>query len=109
MADDASVEDLRLTYPYFRTAEPLRWQDEGTYATAARLENDTTYEFSHSLGDITSAIIAAGLHLEFLHEFPFCAWQRLPTMVKSEDGYWRLPGGETLVPFLFSLRASKPA
>jgi hypothetical protein len=44
--------------------------------------------------------------VEFVHEFPFCVFQWLPSMVKGEDGWWRLRGRED-IPFLFSLKASK--
>lgn len=72
----------------------------------AALENDTSYQWQHSLSDVINALTAAGLHIEFLHEFPFCSWQRLPSMVRGDDGWWRLPDRDDL-PFLFSLLARK--
>jgi hypothetical protein len=53
-------------------------------------------------------MIEAGLQIEFLHEFPFCAWPVLPSMTKGEDGYYRLPDNDR-IPFLQSVRAIKPA
>jgi len=55
---------------------------------------------------VVSALAAAGLRIEFLHEFPFAASQRLPGMVRGEDAWWRLPDRDD-VPFLFSIRARK--
>ncbi|HEV7641633.1 MAG TPA: hypothetical protein VGO39_12270 [Gaiellaceae bacterium] len=52
-----------------------------------------------------NALADAGLRIEFLHEFPFCGWQRLPSM-ERRDGFWHLPDRDDL-PFLFSLRARK--
>ncbi|MGE0685767.1 MAG: class I SAM-dependent methyltransferase [Dehalococcoidia bacterium] len=110
IADDATAEQFRLDKPYFEQPEPTRWDGDGDYADpSAKFENDVTYEFSHSLGEIVSALAAAGLQIEFLHEHPFCAWARLPSMTRGDDGYYRLPGGEGRFPFMFSLRAHKPA
>ena len=108
LADDATSDNLRLSYSYFGTGQPVTFeQDEGTYADPqARLANHKTYEYWHSLGSIVSALISAGLRIEFLHEFPFCAWARLPSMTKGDDGYFYLPDNDRRVPFLFSIRAT---
>ena len=52
--------------------------------------------------------MSAGLVVEFFHEHHFTAYQALPMMEQGEDGWWRLPEGGELVPFLFSLKATKP-
>jgi hypothetical protein len=55
-----------------------------------------------------TALIDAGLRLEFLHEFDFVEWP-VEFLVEGEDGRWRLPddskGG---LPLFFSLKATKP-
>jgi SAM-dependent methyltransferase len=110
LAEDASADAFRLDGSYFEKPEPTRWEGEGDYADAtAKFENKVTYEYSHSLGDIVSSLIDAGLQVEFLHEHPFCAWARLPSMSRGDDGYYRLPGDDARFPFMFSLRALKPA
>jgi SAM-dependent methyltransferase len=93
--------------PYFDTG-PVECPGEGgTYADpAAKLTSGPAYEWQHPLSDVINALLGAGLRLEFLHEFPFDGWQRLPSMVRREDGFWSLPGRSDL-PFLFSLRARK--
>lgn len=91
---------------YFDTG-PIVVQAAGTYAAPhVSLSNEISYQWQHSLSDVINALIGAGLQIEFLHEFPFSGWQRLPSMVRGEDGWWRLPGRDDL-PFLFSLRARK--
>jgi SAM-dependent methyltransferase len=94
--------------PYFDVG-PIECPGEGgTNADpAAALTSGPAYEWQHSLSEVINALLAAGLRIEFLHEFPFSAWQRLPSMVRREDGYWSLPDRNDL-PFLFSLRARKP-
>ena len=100
---------MRISGGYFEAAEPTRWEGDGTYADfSAHLENNVTFEYRHSLGEIVTALIDAGLQIEFLHEHAFCAWQRLPSMTRGDDGYYRLPDGDARFPFMFSLRAHKP-
>ena len=95
--------------PYFPGAEPPASNDVGTYADPdARFENTLEYGFQHTLGDIVTALIEAGLRIDFLHEFPFGGWQMVPEMVKGDDGYYRFPD-EGRLPLLFSVKASKPA
>ena len=107
--DDAPGVSLSLRYPYFASGKPLVFDGEGSYADrSATLDNDRTYEFAHGLGEIVTSLVDAGLQIEFLHEFPFAGYQCLPAMQRGDDGFWRLPGDETSVPFLFSLRAHKP-
>ena len=98
---------LVASEPYFDVG-PLEETKDGSYADrTAVVEHKTSYEWQHSLSDIINALAVSGLHVDFLHEFPFSMFQRLPSMVKGEDGWWRVPGHDN-VPFLFSLKASKP-
>ena len=85
--------ELRLAYPYWSHAEPLRFDVKGSYADrSAPTDGLVEYGWDHSLGEIVTALIEAGLRIDFLHEFDFCAWE-LPFLTKSEDGRWRLPPG----------------
>jgi SAM-dependent methyltransferase len=102
--------ELRLHYPYWSHRAPLRFDAQGSYADrSAPTDGLVENGWDHSLGEIVSALIAAGLRIDFLHEFDFCEWM-LPWLVQSPDGRWRLPpdaGGE--LPLFFTLKASKPA
>ena len=109
--DDEAESGLSLRYPYFHGPEPDRWDDPGTYAdvTAETTENET-YEWSHSMGSIVTAIAEAGLVIEFLHEFDHLCWQQLPWMEPGpEPGTWVLPGERESIPLMYSLRARKPS
>ena len=106
-ADSPSGKDLRLVNRYF-TSEALSYEEDGTYADPnAKLEHKRQYEFQHTLGEIVTSLVDAGLQIEFLHEFPFSAYAALPDMEKGDDGYYRLRQHDGLVPFLFSLKARK--
>jgi hypothetical protein len=86
----------------------MRWEQEGTYADRrAVVRNRVSYDYVHSMGEVLTALIAAGLQIEYLHEFPYCVCGMLPCMEQDPDGWWRLKGRQDLVPFLFSVKATK--
>jgi len=92
-------------YPYFSRPEPLKFDEEGTYAEKnAKTVNNVTYEWTHSLSEIFMSLINAGLRIDFFNEHRFTVWQQFPWMKKSDDGYYRL---DEDIPLLFSLKASK--
>ncbi len=105
--DEVEVPELRVRYPYFHQG-PMRFEDSTSYADSnAVVRNKTTYEWMHSLSEVINSLIAAGLRIDSLKEYPFCAWKMLPFMVQDDDGWWRLPDGKAGVPLMFSLRATK--
>ena len=72
--------------PYYHFADgPEKYFDESDYCDSeCIIEEDCGWRWT--LGEIISALIKAGLTIEFLHEFPYCVYQVWPTMVK--DGDW---------------------
>jgi hypothetical protein len=108
--DDVAPGELSLRYPYWEHEEPISIEVQGSYAdrtapTAGLVENG----WDHSMGEIVTALIDAGLRLDFLHEFDFVNWP-VPWLVKSDDdGRYRLPPGtKGELPLFFSLKATKP-
>ena len=97
--------EARPCYSYFRE-ELFFAGDEPSYAGDETIASPN-YEWQHSLGEIVTALADAGLNIEFLHEFPFCNYQALPSMVRGEDGWWRFPEHNDSIPQMFSIRASK--
>lgn len=98
---------LAIRNPYFDT-EARRYVSETTYTgDEDKLEHPVTYQWQHTLSDIVSSLIQAGLTLEFLHEFPYTVYNRFPgLMTQDEQGRWRLKENNHL-PLLFSLKARK--
>lgn len=101
---------LEVENAYFHSQHPIESDEQGTYADwNAILTNTVTYEWQHPLSEVTDALIGAGLCVEFLHEHPFCGWQRFPFMEQGEDGLWRLPENlRDRIPLTFSLMATRP-
>ena len=87
-------------------ADFVRWDDKGgTYAAPdAVMENTVTYERAHSLSDVITAVLDAGLTLELFHEQSYtnAPW---PWTERGDDGYYRLPAGRPRFPLTYSLRA----
>jgi SAM-dependent methyltransferase len=106
--DECSVKTFRLAYPYFPSKKPMKLHVEGSYADRhARISQKYDYEWTHSMSEILNALLMAGLRLEYIHEFPFCAYQMLPFMKKGGDRYWYAKDKHVNVPFSYSIKARK--
>jgi SAM-dependent methyltransferase len=110
LGGDFAEDLIRFSGSYFAAAGATMAEEDGSYADPnARLVNRRTYEFNHELSEVVSSLVDSGLQIGFLHEFPFAAWQRLPSLQQGSDGYWRLSHEDRLkLPFLFSVKARKP-
>jgi hypothetical protein len=78
--------------------------------TFIRFEMAPTNVWQHSMGDIVNALIGAGLAIEWLHEFPLCAWKVVAgceVVERSVAGqvYYGRPASEMQLPLMFSIRA----
>jgi SAM-dependent methyltransferase len=103
-------DDLSVEHGYFFRPEPQVWEDSGTYADfEAETTNNRTYEWHHPIGEVVSAIIGAGLTLEFLHEHDYTLFARWPFLERHGHDTFRLPEGMPDLPLMYSLRARKPA
>ena len=97
--------EIRPAWSYFKNE--FFFQGHGHSYAGTDLIASPNYEWGHSLGKIVTALIDAGLDLEFLHEYPFTCYQAFPAMVKGNDGWWRFPDHNDSIPQLFSIRATK--
>ena len=104
MFDDAGE---RLAYPYFCQPEPERWENQGSYAEPTADFSHTAYEWSYGIGEIVTALIEAGLKLEFLHEHPYCVDNFLPFLKESEPGRYVAKGHPQPLPLMFSILATR--
>ena len=106
---DVAPGELKLSYPYWEHAQPLRFEVTGSYADRdAPTGPLVEHGWDHSLGEIVTALIEAGLVIDFLHEFDHCDWS-LDFLVAGSDGRYRLPPGTAgEMPLSFSLCAHKP-
>jgi SAM-dependent methyltransferase len=106
--DDRGAPPLRVAHTYFAADEPELFETITDYADpTATLEHTETYEWRHSLGGFVSAVCAAGLKIQFLHEHAFSTWLALPYLETKNGESWRMPAGMPEIPLSFSLAAIK--
>jgi SAM-dependent methyltransferase len=112
---------LVLGERYFEAPEPNVWENDTTYVDGPKLVHRRIYEWNHGLGEIVTAVVDAGLRIEFVHEHREVPWQALPWMEASGPGtagadgryqsnrMWRLPEPQRdRVPLMYSLLAVRP-
>lgn len=99
---------VRSEWPYF-SDEPQVFDEEGSYADPeACVDNTVTYEWSHSLGEVVTALVDAGLTVAELREYPVAEFEQFPgRMRRRDDDLWAVPGED--YPLTFSVRARRPA
>ena len=107
--DERGDTELVIKYPYFELPEPHLFEGSGTYADpTAQIAQRRTFEWNHGLGETVTALIEAGLTIEFVHEHRKCKdVPMLPFMERGDDGWWRLPDGAERLPCMFSIRATR--
>lgn len=88
---DVLADDGRTIEGNYFQRDPIIVDAPGTYADPnAPITASLTVEWLHGIGEVVSALAAAGLRLEFLHE--------------HDSGHFRFPAGLP-VPQVYSLRA----
>jgi len=92
--------------PYF-VGQPIRFDDPRDYADdSARLDNATTYQWLHPLGEIVMSLLEVGLTLRWLHEHESLPWRMFERLIKDDTGLYRWPD-QPWFPLAFSLRAER--
>lgn len=95
-----------LFAPYF-SREPVVADENRDYVDAAAIvRHATTHTWIHPLGDLVTALVKAGLRLDWLHEHDAITWQMFEQQREGADRQWRWPDKPWL-PLSFSLQATK--
>lgn len=106
--EETKPGELAITYPYFHSAEPTRWDvGDADYADASYIPQHPSYEWQWSLGDIVNALLQAGLGLESLHEYERTFDKGFPSMVNVSERWYHLPQYAGKLPLLLTIRARK--
>ena len=71
-----------------------------------------TLEWAHSLADVVSAVLGAGLRLEFLHEHDYTLFPQFEHLERDTEALsagvvHRQPPGRPRLPLMYSLRARR--
>ena len=109
LADGREDDLIVVDFPYFERAEPLAWDEGGTYVqTDVVFTHNTTHEWNHGLGEIVTALLDAGLELTGLAEHDSVPWEALPgQMEQIEGGEWRLADRPWRLAHSYTLQAVK--
>jgi SAM-dependent methyltransferase len=107
--DEAATPELKVRYPYFSQSKPLEFEGDRSYADPdAPVNQRVHYEWDHRLGEIVTALIDAGLCIEFLHEFPYTVnGTMMPSMQPGDDGLYRLSESDGMIPLMYSIKAKR--
>lgn len=114
--------DLHPLFQMFATLEPLVadlpyafdgphvFDEDGSYADPdARLAATRSVNFAHSLGEIVTAAVAAGLRVDVLREHLDSDFDpRGDVLAREDDGRFRMRVGGLPAPVLFTLVATRP-
>jgi 2-polyprenyl-3-methyl-5-hydroxy-6-metoxy-1,4-benzoquinol methylase len=103
-------EALLLRHDYLAGRGPVERDSARTYTDGPPLESaHVSYEWMHGLGELITALTAAGLTVDSLRESPEIPWPRWPGMVPVGNGWFRLPDDLPRLPLLYALLARKAA
>jgi SAM-dependent methyltransferase len=106
--EDREDGELVVRYPYFGTGTATRWDDASDYADReARLHNETTFEWPHSIAEILTSLLSAGLTIVAFDEQRTLPWQALPSMIAVQPGdgtgEWVLPTAPERLPLTYTV------
>lgn len=101
---------LELAYDWRTPRErPLVFDERQTYTGDPRpLTHSRNYEWIHPVVDVVTALIEAGMAIDFLREHEILVWQAFPGMVEAGEDQFMLPPGGPRIPLSFSIGATKP-
>lgn len=112
MALTQQAPDLLIlpTYDYFQKHSPLINFAATSYTSDPDpVTHAEMHEWVHPLGAVVTALVQAGLMLDWLREYDRVAWQMFPCLEEGADHMWRIPAGRPSLPLAYSVRARKRA
>jgi SAM-dependent methyltransferase len=105
----ASVDPLRLDFPYACDG-PRRFDEPGSYADPdADVSATASVEYAHSLGEVVTAALGAGLRIDGLQEHLDVSRDGRGVLAPEPDGRFRLRLSGELLPLQYTLLAGRPA
>ncbi|MES2612998.1 MAG: class I SAM-dependent methyltransferase [Pseudomonadota bacterium] len=113
----------RARYDYFNDA-PVHEAGVGDYVGETQAARDgqealtpevfdnphPSHEFAWGVGRVVTALLAAGLQVEALEEYPYMnGWRAFEGMQDLGGRRWGMPAGMARMPLMYSLVARRPA
>lgn len=95
-----------IKYSYFDNG-PLYEVVKGTYTDRGADFTHGTYEWSHSLADVITALMNTGLEITEFKEYPFSCYNCWDDLRQDEKGLWHIKGMDDKIPVMYSVKAEK--
>jgi len=106
-AEHGSTELPAFTYPYDGQGKADIVDEAADYADGeAVVTNSVTWEWAHPVSETVTALLDAGLRIDFLHEHYEIPWQMFGILERTDAGQYRWPA-ERLLPLGYSVAATK--
>lgn len=101
---DDQFEKIAYTY---HNSGPIIETETGTYADQSAEIQSEVVCWNHSLGEVISALVGAGLELEYFSEYNYSPYNCFQNMEEYERGRFRIKGIGDKLPMVYSLKARK--
>ena len=115
MDADVKAESQRgkPMFEYSHDPAGTYWPPSSDYADESATTTTGEHEWKHSMSDVINALIAAGLRIESLYEYPLCPWKVIHDLevverFSASRAYYGFAKGKSTFPLMFTLRARKP-
>ncbi len=99
----------QIQYHYFNPGQPYIEDTQGTYADRDANIQHREYFWTHSLSEVITPLLQAGLELETFKEFPYSPYNCFENMVERPEGGFVFRGPSVLIPHVFSLKMRQPS
>ena len=98
--------DFEPRESYFDT-KPARYDESGSYADPeAETAHNVSYQWTHGLGDVLTALADAGLSIETVREYPYTYFERFNGMERDDEGRYRVGPDHPEIPLLYAVSAT---
>ncbi|MGH7778643.1 MAG: class I SAM-dependent methyltransferase [Candidatus Binataceae bacterium] len=104
--DTDNPTELKSRISYFETAQQ-EFPPSPDYSDRSVMLSHGSHEWMYTTAGVVTALIDAGLTVEFVHEHPVCCTRIFPFMERGADRWWRIKGDP--IPLTLSIKARKPA
>ena len=101
---DYTVSPPKMKYAY-QQQDAIYEEYEGTYANKNAKMVSKEYGWNHSLGEVVTSLVNAGLSIEYLKEHAASPYDVFPGLVKNKQAMFELP--DNLYPLIFEIKAHK--
>lgn len=106
IAEFHPFHDIFDGYSYFHKPE-ADVDEEGTYTENDTGETSTLMTWAHPLSDVVNALLAAGIQINQLNEYPHSPHNCFAGLVEREKGRFYLTHNGQDIPMVYSIKGSK--